>query len=148
MIEEDDRVLRELDLPPNRRLAEVLVAVVTASRDHNRQIFLIMGMRLAINTTFYVATVFALSYGDDQLGIPKGQLLAGLLITSALGFVCDLPRIHRAQGMDGAKAHEALVRRVVVRTQGPRIKYMMDGDVLEHPGSEMTLRMICPVMSW
>jgi MHS family shikimate/dehydroshikimate transporter-like MFS transporter len=46
-----------------------------------------MGMRLAINTTFYVATVFALSYGDDQLGIPKGQLLAGVLITSALGFV-------------------------------------------------------------
>jgi MFS family permease len=60
---------------------------VTAFRDHKRQIFLIMGMRLAINTTFYVATVFALSYGDDQLGIPKGQLLAGVLITSALGFV-------------------------------------------------------------
>jgi MFS transporter, MHS family, shikimate and dehydroshikimate transport protein len=60
---------------------------VTAFRDHRRQIFLIMGMRLAINTTFYVATVFALSYGDDQLGIPKGQLLAGVLITSALGFV-------------------------------------------------------------
>jgi MFS transporter, MHS family, shikimate and dehydroshikimate transport protein len=60
---------------------------VTAFRDHKRPIFLIMGMRLAINTTFYVATVFALSYGDDQLGIPKGQLLAGVLITSALGFV-------------------------------------------------------------
>ena len=45
---------------------------ITAFRDHKRPIFLIMGMRLAINTTFYVATVFALSYGDDQLGIPKG----------------------------------------------------------------------------
>jgi MFS transporter, MHS family, shikimate and dehydroshikimate transport protein len=61
--------------------------LVEAFRSHKRQIFLIMGMRLAINTTFYVATVFALSYGDDQLGIPKGQLLAGVLITSALGFV-------------------------------------------------------------
>jgi MHS family shikimate/dehydroshikimate transporter-like MFS transporter len=61
--------------------------LVTAFRDYKRQIFLIMGMRLAINTTFYVATVFALSYGDEQLGIPEGQLLAGVLITSALGFV-------------------------------------------------------------
>jgi MFS transporter, MHS family, shikimate and dehydroshikimate transport protein len=61
--------------------------LVTAFRHHKRQIFLIMGMRLAINTTFYVATVFALAYGPDHLGIPKGQLLAGVLITSALGFV-------------------------------------------------------------
>jgi MFS transporter, MHS family, shikimate and dehydroshikimate transport protein len=61
--------------------------LVEAFRNYWRQIFLIMGMCLAINTTFYVATVFALSYGDDQLGIPKGQLLAGVLITSALGFV-------------------------------------------------------------
>jgi MHS family shikimate/dehydroshikimate transporter-like MFS transporter len=61
--------------------------VVEAFRNYWREIFLIMGMRLAINTTFYVATVFALSYGDEQLGIPKGQLLAGVLITSALGFV-------------------------------------------------------------
>jgi MHS family shikimate/dehydroshikimate transporter-like MFS transporter len=61
--------------------------LVEAFRGYWREIFLIMGMRLAINTTFYVATVFALSYGDEQLGIPKGQLLAGVLITSALGFV-------------------------------------------------------------
>jgi len=39
---------------------------VTAFRDHKRPIFLIMGMRLAINTTFYVATVFALSYGTTS----------------------------------------------------------------------------------
>jgi MFS transporter, MHS family, shikimate and dehydroshikimate transport protein len=71
---------KQQDVPRERPLVE-------AFRDHKRQIFLIMGMRLAINTTFYIATVFALSYGDDQLGIPKGQLLAGVLITSALGFV-------------------------------------------------------------
>ena len=46
--------------------------IVQAFRDHRREIFLIAGMRLAINTTFYMATVFALSYGIDQLGIPKG----------------------------------------------------------------------------
>ena len=44
-------------------------------------------MRLAINTTFYMATVFALSYGVDQLGIPKSQLLAMVMVTAALGFV-------------------------------------------------------------
>ena len=44
-------------------------------------------MRLAINTTFYMATVFALSYGTDQLGIPKGELLAMVMVTAALGFV-------------------------------------------------------------
>jgi MFS transporter, MHS family, shikimate and dehydroshikimate transport protein len=71
---------KKVDTPADKPLVEAL-------RNYWRQIFLIMGMRLAINTTFYVATVFALSYGDDQLGIPKGQLLAGVLITSALGFV-------------------------------------------------------------
>ena len=61
--------------------------IVQAFRDHKREIFLIAGMRLAINTTFYMATVFALSYGTDQLGIPKGDLLAMVMVTAALGFV-------------------------------------------------------------
>jgi MFS family permease len=61
--------------------------IVQAFRDHRREIFLIAGMRLAINTTFYMATVFALSYGTDQLGIPKGELLAMVMVTAALGFV-------------------------------------------------------------
>jgi MHS family shikimate/dehydroshikimate transporter-like MFS transporter len=61
--------------------------IVQAFRDHKREIFLIAGMRLAINTTFYMATVFALSYGTDQLAIPKGDLLAMVMVTAALGFV-------------------------------------------------------------
>jgi len=61
--------------------------IVRVFRDHKREIFLIAGMRLAINTTFYMATVFALSYGTDQLGIAKGDLLAMVMVTAALGFV-------------------------------------------------------------
>jgi MFS transporter, MHS family, shikimate and dehydroshikimate transport protein len=56
-------------------------------RTNGRSIFLIAGMRLAINTTFYVATVFALSYATEQLGIANSTMLRCILITAALGFV-------------------------------------------------------------
>lgn len=56
-------------------------------RTNARNIFLIMGMRLAINTTFYAATVFALSYGTESLGLSKSTLLTPILITAALGFL-------------------------------------------------------------
>jgi MFS transporter, MHS family, shikimate and dehydroshikimate transport protein len=52
-----------------------------------KNIFLIMGMRLAINTTFYGSTVFALSYATGQLGIANSTMLRCILITAALGFV-------------------------------------------------------------
>ncbi|WP_273842060.1 MFS transporter [Rubrobacter calidifluminis] len=52
-----------------------------------RNVLLIMGMRLAINTTYYGATVFALSYATDQLGISNTTMLACILVTAALGFV-------------------------------------------------------------
>ncbi len=67
--------------------SETSKPIVEAFRHYKKQIFLIAGMRLAINTTFYTATVFALAYGKDHLGIPKGQLLAAVLITAGLGFV-------------------------------------------------------------
>ena len=56
-------------------------------RTNGKNILLIMGMRLAINTTFYGATVFGLSYGTEQAGIPRSTLLTAILITAALGFV-------------------------------------------------------------
>jgi MHS family shikimate/dehydroshikimate transporter-like MFS transporter len=67
--------------------AESDMPIVEAFRDYKKEIFLIAGMRLAILTTFYGATVFALGYGDKELGIPRGQLLGAILVTAALGFV-------------------------------------------------------------
>jgi hypothetical protein len=65
--------------------------------------------------------------------------------TSALGFVLDLPRIHRAEGLRPGKAVDSVVRRAYIRTRGPVLRYMLDGDLLEHPRGEMTLR-IGPVV--
>jgi diacylglycerol kinase (ATP) len=59
--------------------------------------------------------------------------------TSPLGFVLDLPRIHRAMPMREDKAVDALVSRFTVRAEGAPLRYMIDGDVLEHPGAEMTV---------
>ncbi|HET7479066.1 MAG TPA: MFS transporter [Rubrobacteraceae bacterium] len=61
--------------------------VLDVFRTNAKNIFLIAGMRLAINTTFYASTVFALSYATEQLGIPRSTMLTGILITAALGFV-------------------------------------------------------------
>lgn len=61
--------------------------VLDVFRTDGKNIFLIAGMRLAINTTFYGATVFALSYGTEQLGIPNSTLLTAILVTAAIGFI-------------------------------------------------------------
>jgi diacylglycerol kinase family enzyme len=60
--------------------------------------------------------------------------------TSPLGFVLDLPRIHDARGMSTGKSTDSLVRRATIRTRKERLRYMIDGDVREHPTNEMTIR--------
>jgi diacylglycerol kinase (ATP) len=55
--------------------------------------------------------------------------------TSPLGFVTDLPRIHRMEPMRPGKAHDAISARAVVRAaQGDaHMRYMIDGDLHEGP---------------
>jgi diacylglycerol kinase family enzyme len=60
---------------------------------------------------------------------------------SPLGFVADLPRIHRAAPMKEGKAIDRLTHQAVVRSSTGKIAYMIDGDLLEHPGPEMTVRL-------
>jgi MHS family shikimate/dehydroshikimate transporter-like MFS transporter len=67
--------------------AETRAPILDVFRTHAKSIFLIAGMRLAINSTFYVATVFALSYATEQLGISNSTMPTCVLITAALGFV-------------------------------------------------------------
>jgi MFS family permease len=46
-----------------------------------------MGLRFAQNVVFYVYTVFVLSYGEKSLGYPRGAVLRGVILASALGLV-------------------------------------------------------------
>jgi MFS transporter, MHS family, shikimate and dehydroshikimate transport protein len=66
---------------------EARAPIIEVFRSNAKNIFPIMGMRLAINTTYYGATVFALSYATEQLGISRGTMLTAILITAALGFI-------------------------------------------------------------
>lgn len=62
--------------------------------------------------------------------------------TSPLGFVADLPRIHRMEAMQDHKAVDRVCLQATVRRtkgSGPLLQ-MMDGDVVESTASEVTLR--------
>ena len=59
--------------------------------------------------------------------------------TSAFGFVTDLVKIHRAEGMSPGKCTDALVRRAHITSPTP-FRYMIDGDVIDHPRNEITVR--------
>src|SRR5829696_6231888 len=66
---------------------EAQAPILDVFRANAKNILLIAGMRLAINTTFYASTVFALSYATANLGISNSAMLTSILITAALGFV-------------------------------------------------------------
>ncbi len=53
---------------------------------------------------------------------------------SPIGFVKELPRIHRCQPMDGAKTFDAVSSRIVVRSADGHVRYMIDGDLHETRG--------------
>ena len=65
--------------PPKTPVLEVL-------RRHPRNVLLAMGARFAENAFFYIFTVFVLSYGATQLGLPNSTMLNGVLIGSAVQF--------------------------------------------------------------
>jgi metabolite-proton symporter len=64
--------------------------VVTAIQTHRRSLLLAMGMRVAENGLFYVYTVFVLSYGPSQLGLPRNTMLTGVTL-AALGGLVAIP---------------------------------------------------------
>jgi MHS family shikimate/dehydroshikimate transporter-like MFS transporter len=66
---------------------EARAPIIDVFRANAKNILLIMGMCLAINTTYYGATVFALSYAMEQLGIASSTMLTAILVTAALGFI-------------------------------------------------------------
>lgn len=57
---------------------------VEAFRHHWRAIALCVGLYVSAGVPFYIVTVFVLSYGTTQLGLPKEVLLTGMLIAAVL----------------------------------------------------------------
>ncbi len=70
---------RERKPPPPVPLLAVL-------RQYPRNILLAMGARFAENGSFYVFSVFVLSYATVELGVDKSVILNGVLVASAIQF--------------------------------------------------------------
>ena len=64
---------------------EANMPIVDVFRTYPKQVLLAMGMRLAENGTFYVLTVFVLSYVVEELGKPESVGLTGVIIAAAIG---------------------------------------------------------------
>ena len=64
--------------------------VLEAIRQHPRNVVLAMGARMAENGYYYFFAVFALSYGEQHLGMSRSMLLQGILIASAV-HLCVTP---------------------------------------------------------
>jgi metabolite-proton symporter len=63
------------------------VPILAVLRDHPRNVLLAMGARFAENAFFYIFTVLALSYGSQQLGMAKSDLLNAVMLGSAVQLV-------------------------------------------------------------
>lgn len=70
-----EKVLEEKKPAEGLPLLEVL-------RKHRRNVLLAMGARMAENAFYYFFTVFCLSYGTQQLGLPRALLLDGVLLAA------------------------------------------------------------------
>ena len=54
-------------------------------RSYPRNVLIGIGMRFAENGTFYILTVFALSYGESYLKLPRSTMLTGVILSSFIG---------------------------------------------------------------
>jgi diacylglycerol kinase family enzyme len=98
-------------------------------------------------------TVTAGTIADIGLGFkpyyraPKAPGFVHLLgiHTSPMGFVLELPKVFQGRAMNDEKAVDALVTEFTVRCKRAPMRYMIDGDVREHEGDSMTVRIGRPV---
>ncbi len=59
--------------------------IVDVLKKHSRNVLLGIGMRFAENGTFYILTVFVLSYGEAHLKLPRSTLLTGVILSAVIG---------------------------------------------------------------
>jgi MFS family permease len=64
--------------------------IVDVVRSYPKNLLLAIGARMAENSSFYIFTVFILSYGTKQLSLPRSVFLNGVLLASACQFVTIL----------------------------------------------------------
>ncbi len=65
----------------------VKAPVLTAIRNHPRELLTIIGARAAENTWFYMVVTFSLAYAANQLHIPKADVLHAITAGAALSLV-------------------------------------------------------------
>jgi MFS transporter, MHS family, shikimate and dehydroshikimate transport protein len=71
-------------LAARRRRTIVRVPFLELCRTQGREVLLAAGMRFSDNSTYYLATVFAVDYATTRLGIGRGSLLNSILIASLI----------------------------------------------------------------
>ncbi len=58
--------------------------IVDVVRQQPKNVLVAMGMRMAENGSFYIFSVFVLTYTTEQLGLPRNLILNGVLLASAI----------------------------------------------------------------
>ena len=81
--------LKILESPVFERLkgdhAESPFPILELFRNYPRIVVLGTGMRIAENGSFYIATVFVLSYAESHLGLPRSVPLVGVILSAIIG---------------------------------------------------------------
>ncbi len=65
--------------------AESAFPIIELFRNYPRIVLLGTGMRIAENGSFYLATVFVLSYSESHLGLPRSIPLVGVILSAIIG---------------------------------------------------------------
>jgi metabolite-proton symporter len=83
--------LRLLETPAFQQVqesgTEAPMPIIDVLRTYPKNVLLAMGMRIAENGTFYVLTVFVLSYVAGELALDRNVGLYGVLIAAAIGLL-------------------------------------------------------------
>ncbi|MDP8952966.1 MAG: MHS family MFS transporter [Actinomycetota bacterium] len=83
--------LKLMESPAFRKVqdtgTEANMPIVDVLRTYPKNVLLAMGMRFAENGTFYITTVFVLTYITTTLGLEQGVGLTGVIIASAIGLI-------------------------------------------------------------
>ncbi|MDQ3929663.1 MAG: MHS family MFS transporter [Chloroflexota bacterium] len=77
-----------LETPAFRQVQETQtqarVPIMDVLRTRPKGVLLVIGMRIAENGSFFIFSVFVLSYATEQLGLARSMVLAGVMIAAAI----------------------------------------------------------------
>ncbi len=63
---------------------EARMPIMDVLRTHPKGVLLVIGVRIAENGSFFIFSVFVLSYATEQLGLARSLVLAGVMIAAAI----------------------------------------------------------------